>query len=136
VTRKQSAAVQDVTRFLWAFRKSSGWEPGKTWDPYAHNYCFPGKPVCRCHTPISYAWTTTGMRVLVENGSAGQPDGQLAVWQDTGTLRCRRLDDGEKPAAGEHRGTEHVRDRCPSAMRSATRRKKWRATHSQGKLGS
>lgn len=45
----------------------------------------------------------------VDRGSAGAPDGTIAVWKlPDGTLACRRLAPGEQPGRGEWRGREHA----------------------------
>jgi hypothetical protein len=50
----------------------------------------------------------TGPEVDVDRGSAGAPDGQLAVRKlADGSLAVRRLADGEQPGEGEWRGREH-----------------------------
>jgi hypothetical protein len=53
------------------------------------------------------------MFVSVERGSAGAPDGLLAVRVLLdGFLACRNLAPGEEPAPGEWRGREHANDDC------------------------
>jgi len=47
-------------------------------------------------------------RIDVDWGSAGAPDGQLAVCQlADGTLACRRLASGEHPGDGWWQAREH-----------------------------
>ena len=73
-------------------------------------------PFGQCHTcaaPIAGAipWPldSGAPEVDIDRGSAGDPDGMLAVWQlADGTLACRRLMPGEHPGDGEWRGREHV----------------------------
>ncbi len=51
----------------------------------------------------------------IDRGSAGAPDGTLAVRQlPDGTLACRSLADGEEPGEGEWRGREHVHQLAPT----------------------
>jgi hypothetical protein len=43
----------------------------------------------------------------VDAGSAGNPDGNLAVWDHHGELRCRVLTAGEQLRSWEFRGVNH-----------------------------
>jgi len=66
-----------------------------------------------CGAPIAgatpFPLDSGAPEVDIDRGSAGAPDGTLAVRQlADGTLACRRLADGEEPGEREWRGREHV----------------------------
>lgn len=73
-------------------------------------------PFGACHTcgaPIAgaaqFPLDSGAPEIDVDRGSAGAPDGHLAVRQlPDGTLACRRLAPGEQPGRGEWRGREHI----------------------------
>jgi hypothetical protein len=82
--------------------------------------------VCKCGLPVAVAHLAgTDLDAAMERGSAGAPDGRLAVRKNRhmldGSLVCRELGDGEPLRAGEWRGREHVEwpDHGPVAAKYA-----------------
>jgi hypothetical protein len=73
-------------------------------------------PFGACHTcgaPIAgatpFPLDSGAPETDIDRGSAGAPDGQLAVRQlPDGTLACRRLAPGEEPGEREWRAREHA----------------------------
>jgi len=73
-------------------------------------------PYGECHTcgaPVSgatpFPLDSGAPEIDVDRGSAGAPDGALAVRRlPDGTLACRRLASGEDPGGGWWRGREHA----------------------------
>jgi hypothetical protein len=68
-----------------------------------------------CAAPIAgatpFPLDSGAPEIDIDRGSAGAPDGMLAVCQVAdGTLAVRRLAAGERPRPGERRGREHA---CP-----------------------
>jgi hypothetical protein len=78
-------------------------------------------PFGECHTcgaPIAGAAPLPlghgAAEIDIDRGSAGAPDGTLAVRKlPDGTLACRRLADGEQPGEREWRGREHAHQLAP-----------------------
>ena len=74
---------------------------------------------CSCGTPVAVAACADdpGYEETVERGTAGRPDGTLAVRRlPDGTLSARPLPAGTPPADVEWRGIDHD-TRCPHAAR-------------------
>jgi hypothetical protein len=102
---------------------TSGCAPLLAPDGQVHGIaCSRGRAPCPCPCPFGECHTCgapiagvapfplgSAAEIDVDRGSAGRPDGTLAIRQlPDGTLGCRRLPDGEEPGEGEYRGRAHV----------------------------
>lgn len=84
-------------------------------------------PFGECHTcgaPIAgaspFPLDSGAAEIDIDRGSAGAPDGTLAVRQlPAGTLACRRLEPGELPGEGEWRGREHAHQLAAAGAKAA-----------------
>jgi hypothetical protein len=85
-------------------------------------------PFGECHTcgaPIAgatpFPLDSGTPEIDIDRGSAGAPDGTLAVRRlPDGTLACRHLADGEEPGEGEWRGREHVYQLTPARTKESS----------------
>jgi hypothetical protein len=69
---------------------------------------------CDCGATIFFAMTEAGKRMPVDRDTAGQADGNLAVWQDGGRVRCRMVKPGDVLGTAERRFMSHFGN-CPKA---------------------
>jgi hypothetical protein len=85
-----------------------------------------------CPGEFHWAVTPEGKRMPVDAGSAGDPNGNLAVWESGGQLRCRVLPAGGEPGPHEFRGVTHwatcvkaEQFRAPAGWARSPRRLRW-----------
>jgi hypothetical protein len=62
---------------------------------------------CSCGVLVDWATERPGVLRAVEHDSAGRSEGRLALWRDSGVLRCRMLAEDEQLRPGERRGVLH-----------------------------
>jgi hypothetical protein len=80
---------------------------------------------CACGATIFFAMTEAGKRMPVDRDTLGQPDGNLAVWQDGGKIRCRVVKPGDVLGTAERRFLSHFGN-CPAARQFSRPKKKTR----------
>jgi len=97
-----------------------------------------------CGQRIAWARTVPGGRAMPVNaGSAGDPDGTLAVWRQDGKLLCRVLKKGEEPGQGQWRGVAHwttcakaAEHRKRAGWRHDAGHHRWEYVHEDGEVGA
>jgi hypothetical protein len=69
---------------------------------------------CDCGATIFFAMTAADKRMPVDRNTLGRPDGNLAVWQDGGRVRCRVVKPEDELGTAERRFMSHFGN-CPKA---------------------